>query len=128
MIERITGAGGPKAQGPYSPAVKVGNLVYVSGQGPIDPVTNEFVFGSIEDQARLVIENIRTVLVSCGSSLANVVKCSVFLANAQDFAEMNRVYAEYFGANKPARTTVVTALVMPEMKIEIDCTAWTPDE
>lgn len=127
MIERIANTGGPKAQGPYSPAVRAGNLLYISGQGPINPLTNEFILGKIEDQTRLVIENLSSVLTSCGSSLTEVVKCSVYLNNSQDFAAMNQVYAEYFGANKPARTTVVTALVVPEMKIEIDCIAWSPE-
>jgi 2-iminobutanoate/2-iminopropanoate deaminase len=106
--------------------VRVGDLLFVSGQGPIDPATNEFVLGSIQEQTRLVIENVRNILVSCGSSLANVVKCSVFLSDADDFTAMNAVYAEFFGANKPARTTVAATLVAPGMKVEIDCIAWSP--
>jgi 2-iminobutanoate/2-iminopropanoate deaminase len=84
------------------------------------------MLGSIQDQTRLTIENIRNILVSCGSSLASVVKCSVFLSDANDFAAMNQVYAEYLGAAKPARTTVAATLVEPGMKIEIDCIAWSP--
>lgn len=126
MIERIADTSGPKAQGPYSPAVRAGDLLYISGQGPIDPVTNEFVLGSIENQTRQVIENLGAVLTSCGSSLEDVVKCSVYLTDPQDFAVMNRIYAEHFSAHKPARTTVATALVVPGMRIEIDCVAWSP--
>jgi 2-iminobutanoate/2-iminopropanoate deaminase len=82
--------------------------------------------GSIREQTRLTIENIRILLESCGASLASVVKCSVFLSDADDFVAMNEVYAEYFRAHKPARTTVAAALVQPGMKIEIDCIAWSP--
>jgi 2-iminobutanoate/2-iminopropanoate deaminase len=128
VIERPELTGSPDAQGPYSPVVRVAGLLFVSGQGPIDPATNEFVLGSIREQTRLTIENIRNILVSCGSSLANVVKCSVFLSDANDFAAMNQVYAEYFGAAKPARTTVAATLVEPGMKIEIDCIAWSPEK
>jgi len=126
MIERPELTGSPLAQGPYSPVVRAGDLLFVSGQGPIDPETNEFVLGSIQQQARLTIENIRAILVGCGSSLANVVKCSVFLSDARDFAAMNEVYAEFFAGAKPARTTVAVALVEPGMKIDIDCVAWSP--
>jgi 2-iminobutanoate/2-iminopropanoate deaminase len=128
VIERPELPGSPDAQGPYSPVVRVGGFLFVSGQGPIDAATNEFVLGSIEEQTRLTIENVRSILVSYGSSLANVVKCSVFLADASDFSAMNQVYAEYFGAAKPARTTVAATLVEPGMKIEIDCIAWSPSE
>lgn len=124
VIERPVVTGAPKAQGPYSAVVRVGDLLFVSGQGPIDPATNEFLLGSIQEQTRLVIENIRNILVSCGSGLANVVKCSVFLSDANDFAAMNVVYAEFFGATKPARTTVAAILVQAGMKVEIDCIAW----
>jgi 2-iminobutanoate/2-iminopropanoate deaminase len=126
VIERPELTGSPEAQGPYSPVVRVADLLFVSGQGPIDSATNQFALGSIQQQTRLTIENIRNILVSCGSSLASVVKCSVFLSDAGDFAAMNQVYAEFFGAAKPARTTVAVALVEPGMKIEIDCIAWSP--
>ncbi len=126
MIERPELTGSPDAQGPYSPVVRVAGLRFVSGQGPTDPATNEFVLGCIQEQTRLTIANIRNILVSCGSSLASVVKCSVFLSEANDFGAMNQVYVEYFGAAKPARTTVAATLVQPGMKIELDCIAWAP--
>lgn len=128
MIERSVGMGGPEARGPYSPAVRAGGFVYVSGQGPIDPVSNEFALGNIEEQTRLVMNNLKLVLMSSGIALDDVVKCTVYLVDQRDFAAMNRVYAEYFGANKPARTTVVAALVVPGMKVEIDCVAFSPKE
>jgi 2-iminobutanoate/2-iminopropanoate deaminase len=126
VIEQPNVTGSPVAKGPYSPLVRVGDLLFVSGQGPIDPATNKFVLGSIQEQTRMVIENLRNILVSCGSGLADVVKCSVFLTDTRDFAAMNAVYAEFFAAAKPARTTVATALVEPGMKVEIDCIAWCP--
>jgi 2-iminobutanoate/2-iminopropanoate deaminase len=126
VIQRPEVKGAPEAKGPYSPVVQVGDLLFVSGQGPIDPATNEFVLEDIEQQTRLTIENMRRILESCGSGLEHVAKCSVFLTDPGDFPAMNRVYAEFFGTKKPARTTVATALVAPGMKIEIDCIAWCP--
>jgi 2-iminobutanoate/2-iminopropanoate deaminase len=126
MIERLNIPGAPAPQGPYSPAVRAGDFLYVSGQGPIDPATNKFSFGDIHHETRLVLENIRRILEGCGASLRDVVKCSVFLAAAGDFAAMNSLYAEYFGNQKPARTTVQATLVEPNMKVEIDCVAYVP--
>jgi 2-iminobutanoate/2-iminopropanoate deaminase len=123
LIERPTIAGVPVPQGPYAPVVRVGNFIFLSGQGPIDPATNEFRLGTVQEQTRLVIQNIQTILGGCDASLANIVKCSVFITDPNDFAAMNDVYAEYFGSNKPARTTVATMLVVPGMKVEIDCIA-----
>jgi 2-iminobutanoate/2-iminopropanoate deaminase len=123
MIERPAIAGIPAPRGPYVPVVRVDNLLFLSGQGPIDPATNEFSLGSVEEQTRLVIQNLSAILSSCGASLADVVKCSVFLADANDFTAMNDVYAEYFGDHKPARTTVSAMLVVPGIKVEIDCIA-----
>ncbi|MGB8478315.1 MAG: RidA family protein [Acidobacteriaceae bacterium] len=123
LIERPTIIGIPAPQGPYVPVVRVDNLLFLSGQGPIDPATNEFRLGTVQEQTRLVIQNLQTILSSCGTSLGNVVKCSVFIADPNDFSAMNDVYAEYFGSSKPARTTVVTMLVVPGMKVEIDCIA-----
>ncbi len=126
MIERPAIAGIPAPQGPYVPVVRVGDLLFLSGQGPIDPTTNEFRLGTIEEQTRLTIQNLQAILSGCGASFADVVKCSVFLTDPNDFAAMNRVYAEYFGTHKPVRTTVGTMLVVPGMKIEIDCIACAP--
>src|SRR5689334_19434559 len=121
MIERITPPGSPVPRGPYSPAVRAGDFIYVSGQGPIDPVKDEFSYGDIQHETRVTLDNIKRILEGCGASLADVVKCSVFLVDGRDFAAMNEVYSEYFGAAKPARTTVEVRFANPKMKIEIDC-------
>ena len=126
MIERITPEGVPAPRGPYSPAVCAGDFIYVSGQGPIDPATNRMSFGDIRHETRLVLSNIQQILEGCGASLSDVVKCSVFLADGHDFAAMNEVYAEFFGEQKPARTTVEAKFALPEMKVEIDCVAYKP--
>ena len=126
MIERLTPKGVPVPRGPYSPAVRAGDFLYVSGQGPIDPATNRMSFGDIRHETRQVLSNIRRILEGCGASMADVVKCSVFLAEAGDFGGMNEVYAEFFGDQKPARTTVEAKFVVPEMKIEVDCVAYKP--
>jgi 2-iminobutanoate/2-iminopropanoate deaminase len=83
-------------------------------------------FGDIKHETRLVLNNIKTILEGCGASMADVVKCSVFISNGKDFAAMNEVYAEFFGQNKPARTTVEAQFATPEMKVEIDCIAYKP--
>ena len=126
MIERITPPGVPEPRGPYSPAVRAGGFIFVAGQGPIDPATNEFSLGTIQHETRIVLGNIQRILEGCGASMADVVKCSVFLANGQDFAAMNEVYAEFFAAAKPARTTVEAQFASPPMKVEIDCIAYKP--
>jgi 2-iminobutanoate/2-iminopropanoate deaminase len=84
------------------------------------------MLSDIAGETRLTIDNIRAILEGCGASLTDVVKCSVFLADYRDFAAMNAIYSEYFGAAKPARTTVEATLVEPGMKIEIDCVAYKP--
>jgi 2-iminobutanoate/2-iminopropanoate deaminase len=126
MIERITPPGVPTPRGPYSPAVRAGDFIYVAGQGPIDPVTQQMSFGDIRHETRLVLTNIRKILEGCGATMADVVKCSVFISDGRDFAAMNEVYAEFFGDAKPARTTVETKFAVPEMKVEIDCIAYKP--
>jgi 2-iminobutanoate/2-iminopropanoate deaminase len=113
-------------RGPYSPAVRAGDFLFVSGQGHIDPATNEMFTGGIRQQTRLTLGNIQRILEGCGASLADVVKCSVFLLDGGEFAAMNEVYAEFFGADKPARTTVEARFVAPGMRLEIDCIAWRP--
>lgn len=126
MIERLKPAGVAEPRGPYSPAVRAGDFIFVAGQGPIDPVTNEASFGDIKHETRLVLGNVKRILEGVGSSVSDVVKCGVYIAEANDFAGMNEVYAEFFGDQKPARTTVVTGFVLPGMKVEIDCVAYRP--
>jgi len=124
MIERIIPPGVPVPKSPYSPAVKAGGFIFVSGQGPNDPVTNQMSFGDIKHETRVVLNNIKRILEGCGASMADVVKCSVFISDGKDFAAMNQVYAEFFGNAKPARTTVETKFADPTMKVEIDCIAY----
>ena len=126
MIERITPPGSPAPRGPYSPAVRAGDFIFVSGQGPIDAATNQFSLGDIRHETRIVLQNIQRILEGAGASMKDVVKCSVFLRDGNDFAAMNEVYAEFFGEQKPARTTVESKFAHPTMKVEIDCIAYKP--
>ena len=127
MIERISTPGAPAPRGPYSPAVRAGDYIFVSGQIPVDPITNQTKLGDIGAETRQVLENIRINLEGCGASLADVVKTTVFLTNVQDFAAMNAVYAEVFGDSKPARSTIgVAALPLPGAKVEIEAVAYKP--
>ena len=91
---------------------------------PVDPATNKISLGDIRHETRLVLNNIKSILEGCGATLADVVKCSVFLADGADFAAMNEVYAEFFGVDKPARTTVVCRFAIAGIKVEIDCIAY----
>jgi 2-iminobutanoate/2-iminopropanoate deaminase len=126
MIERISPPGVPAPRGPYSPAVRAGDFIYVSGQVPVDPATQQLVTNGISQETHQVLSNIRRILEGCGASLADVVKCCVYLADAQDFKAMNEVYAEFFSEAKPARTTVVTGFAIPNIKVEIDAVAYKP--
>jgi 2-iminobutanoate/2-iminopropanoate deaminase len=126
MIERLSPPGVPAPRGPYSPAVRAGDFIFVSGQGAVNPATNQVEFGDIRRETRLVLTNIRRILEGCGAGMADVVKCSVFLADGKDFAAMNEVYSEFFGEHKPARTTVACQFALPGMNVEIDCIAHHP--
>src|ERR1700690_1099711 len=126
MIERISPPGVPAPRGPYSPAVRAGDFIYVSGQVPVDPATQQVVSGDIGQETRQVLSNIKGILEGCGASLSDVVKCNVYLADGKDFQGMNEVYSEFFGAAKPARTTVAVAFALPGIKVEIDAIAYRP--
>lgn len=125
-VERISIEDAPSPKGAYSQVVRAGDFLYVSGQGPIDPGTQEFVFSDIRGETRLTLENVERVLKGCGASKKNIVKCGVFLAKAEDFNAMNEAYAAFFEGTAPARTTVQATLVEPGMKVEIDCVAYLP--
>ena len=115
--------GAPKPVGPYSSAMIVGNLVYVSGQSGRDPVT-DVVAEDIETQTEQVLANIRTILEAAGSSMSKVVRCGVFLTDMNEFKRMNAVYERMFAGHKPARTTVaVSELPGPGLRVEIDAIA-----
>jgi len=113
----------PAPKGPYSPAVKAGGFVFVSGQGPIDPGTGEVLRGDIKAQTELVLNNVRAILAAAGSSLGQVVKTNVYLDQIADFAAMNEVYATFFTSNPPARTTIEAANLPLGIGVEIDVIA-----
>lgn len=113
----------PKAIGPYSQAIQVGNLIFCSGQTPIDPATNTMIEGDIETQTRRVLQNLSAVLEAAGSSLSKVVKTTVFLFDMNEFARMNAVYAEFFPTNPPARSTVQVARLPRDARVEIELIA-----
>jgi 2-iminobutanoate/2-iminopropanoate deaminase len=110
----------PAAIGPYSQAVKAGGFLFASGQIPLNPATGEVVEGGIVEQTRRVLENITALLASQGLTMDKVVKTTVFLKDLNDFQEMNALYAEYFTANYPARSTVQVAKLPKDVKIEIE--------
>ncbi|HEY0097699.1 MAG TPA: RidA family protein [Pyrinomonadaceae bacterium] len=113
----------PQAIGPYSQAVRIGNFVFTSGQIPIDPATGVFVEGGIAEQTEQVLRNLAEVLRAAGTSLEAVVKTTVFLADMDDFAAMNEVYARYFSNEPPARSTVQAARLPRDARVEIDVIA-----
>ena len=113
----------PKAQGPYSQAVRAGGLLFVAGQIPLDPLTGDLVGGDVVAQARRVLDNIGAVLKAGGLSFADVVRTTVFLADLEDFAAMNQVYGTYFTEPYPARATVQVARLPRDVRIEIDAIA-----
>ena len=111
----------PQPKGVYSQAIVADGFVFVAGQACVNPQTNEFEFGDIRSETRRTLQNIRAILEAAGSSLKEVVRVGVFLADMKDFAAMNEVYEEFFPENQPARTTVGAQL--PRIKVEIDCIA-----
>ena len=115
---------GPKPVGPYSQGIQAGDLVFVSGQGPMDPSTGKWVGqGDIKAQTKQVLENMQLVLKSAGLSMEDVAKTTVFLKKASDFQGMNEVYRTFFVKSPPARSTIVTDLLFPEMLVEIEAVA-----
>ena len=113
----------PAAIGPYSQAIATDGMIFASGQIPIDPATGELNTGSIEDQTRLVLNNLKAVLEAGGCTLADVVKCTVFLENMDDYTRMNAVYAEFFAPPYPARAAVQVARLPKDVKVEIEAIA-----
>ena len=109
--------------GPYSQAITVGDLIYTSGQIPLDPVSMEVVAGGIEEQATQAIANLRAVLQTAGSDLDRVVKTTVFLVDLADFAGLNEVYAAAFGDHRPARSTVGVSSLPRGVRVEIEAVA-----
>jgi 2-iminobutanoate/2-iminopropanoate deaminase len=123
MKKVISTTKAPAAIGPYSQAIRVGNLVYTSGQIPIDPATGNFVEGGIKEQTRQSLTNIKAILEEAGLSMADVVKTTVFMADMNDFADMNSVYAEFFAEPYPARSAVAVKTLPKGALVEIEVVA-----
>jgi len=121
--EAISTAGAPRALGPYSQAIRSGNLIFVSGQIPLDPATGKLVDGDISAQTEQVLKNLGAVLEDAGSSLAGVLKTTVYLQDLNDFNAMNEVYGRFFRENPPARATVQVARLPRDVSIEIELIA-----
>ncbi len=114
----------PKAIGPYSQGIEISGVVFASGQIPIDPSTGELNTGTIEEQTRLALNNLKAVLEAAGSSLDKAVKCTVFLQDMNDFSRMNAVYSEFFKPPYPARAAVQVARLPKDVKVEIEAIAF----
>jgi 2-iminobutanoate/2-iminopropanoate deaminase len=123
LREIVATEAAPQAIGPYSQAVRLGDLVFTSGQIPIDPQTGVFVEGGIAEQTEQVLRNLAEVLRAAGTGLEEVVKTTVFLADMNDFAAMNEVYGRYFSNEPPARSTVQAARLPRDARVEIDVIA-----
>ena len=123
MKQAISSPDAPKAIGPYSQAVRAGQLLFVSGQVPLDPATGQIVAGDIAAQTRRVFDNLGAVLKAGGRSFADVVRTTVFLADMNDFAAVNEVYGSYFSEPYPARATVQVARLPKDARVEIDLIA-----
>lgn len=123
MIEPVATDRGPKAIGPYSQAIRANGLVFLSGQIPLDPKTQQLVEGDVAVQTERVLENLKGVVEAAGSSLQHVVKTTVFLADMNDFSAMNEVYARYFKNHPPARSTVEVSRLPKNARVEIDLIA-----
>ncbi len=123
MREVIATNDGPKAIGPYSQAIKANGFVFLSGQIPLDPATQQLISGDVAAQTDRVLQNLTGILKAAGSSLEQVVKTTVFLKNMSDFTAMNEVYGRYFSAAPPARSTVEVARLPKEVLVEINVIA-----
>ncbi|HEX3370751.1 MAG TPA: RidA family protein [Candidatus Cybelea sp.] len=123
--EQILTQHAPEPIGPYSQAIQIGSELYCSGQIPLDPQTGELIAGGVEQQTERVIENIGAVLCAAGCHFVDVVKTTIFLVDMKDFAAVNVVYERYFGASKPARSTVAVAALPRGARVEIECIART---
>ena len=122
--EIISTSKAPAAVGPYSQAVKAGNMLFVSGQIPFIPETMELVSEDVKEQTARSLENVKAILEEAGASFADVIKATVFIKDMNDFGKINEVYAEYFGENKPARACVEVARLPKDVKVEIEVIAF----
>lgn len=113
----------PKAIGPYSQAIKHGNMIFVSGQVPFDPITMEIIDGGASEQTSRSMQSLKEILAEAGATLNDVVKTTVFIKDMNDFADINKIYASYFGEHKPARSCVEVARLPRDVKVEIEAIA-----
>jgi 2-iminobutanoate/2-iminopropanoate deaminase len=123
MKSVVTSAGAPAAIGPYSPAVRAGQTLYMSGQIPLDPATGQMVGGDIAAQTRRVMDNLKALLDAAGLTFAHVVRTTIFLADMNDFGTVNEVYGSYLSEPYPARATVQVARLPKDARVEIDAVA-----
>jgi len=123
MKQLVTAPGAAKAIGPYSPALKAGNMLFLSGSIPLDPASGQLVEGGIKEQATRVMENIKALLAAAGADFSHVVRTTVFMIDLGEFAAMNEIYASYFTAPYPARSTVQVAKLPRDVRVEIDVIA-----
>ncbi|HEV2688408.1 MAG TPA: RidA family protein [Bryobacteraceae bacterium] len=123
MRDTVSTEKAPKAIGPYTQAIVHNGIAYLSGQIPLDPITNQLVEGDITVQTERVLQNLKAVLEAAGASLGSVLKTTVFLKDMGDFPKMNEVYGRYFAQNSPARSTVQAAKLPRDVSVEIDCIA-----
>jgi 2-iminobutanoate/2-iminopropanoate deaminase len=124
----ITAPNAPPAMGPYSHAVAAGNLLFISGQGPLDPAGTGVIKGTFEEETRLTLSNLQAVLEDAGSSLRDVIKVMIFLADMDNFREFNKVYKEFFSEDCPARSCVEVARLPADFQVEIEAIAILPEE
>ena len=123
MKQLVTAAGAPTAIGPYSPAVRAGNMLFLSGSIPLDPVSGQLVEGGIKEQTTRVLENIKGLLAAAGTDFNHVVRTTVFMVDLTEFGAMNEVYSSYFSAPYPARSTVQVVKLPRDVRVEIDVIA-----
>ncbi len=123
MRQLVTAAGAAKAIGPYSPALKIGNLLFLSGSIPLDPVSGQLVPGGIVEQTTRVMENIKALLDAAGAGFDQVARTTVFMVDLGEFAQMNEIYSKYFRAPYPARSTVQVVKLPRDVRVEIDVIA-----
>jgi len=122
-LEKIATDRAPKAIGPYSQAIRSGDLIFCAGQVGLDPATGEAVQGDVKAQTARILDNLAGVLAAAGSDLAHVLKTTVFLTDMGDFAAMNEIYAQKFGDHRPARSTIGIAALPRGLRVEIECIA-----
>ena len=125
--ETVTAVGAPKAVGPYSHAVKSGGLIFLSGQTPIDPDTGSLVEGDVQTQTRRCLENLAIVAAAAGASLADAVRCGIYVTDIATFKDVNAAYGDYFGDAPPARSTIGVASLPLGADVEIDAILAVPD-